>query len=209
MRKYKFPKKLKENKQLFLGTKKMSGQQNEEPFKGFNNEMKYIDLIGAISSCGVHHSSWSKIYHAVGPCDEAIKMFIILLVSKIGEVPDFNDHSYHRLFCYITLKFSNHRNYANPFQFSDVPKLTIEELIEEQILEGARFIDRKRFIMCLNELRSLGHIDDREGRLDTTAFAQFVNAYFFLNEANFKRFIVNLYPDDDTSYLEYLESLKK
>ena len=130
-------------------------------------------------------------------------MFTILLVSKIGEVSDFNDDSYHRLFCYITLKFGN-RNSADPFQFSDVPKLTIEELIEEQIIEGAKWIGRKRFIACLDELRSLGHIDDRKGRLDTTAFAQFVNAYFFLNQANFKRFIVNLYPDDDISYLPYL-----
>jgi hypothetical protein len=169
----------------------------------------YNDLVDAISQCGVHHGTWSRLGERVGPCDEAIKIFIILLVSKLEGVPDFDVHAYDRLFSHIIQKFCDNHNYTNPFDYSDVPKLTIEELIEEQILEGGRWIDRKRFIACLDELRSLGHIDDREGRLYTTTFAQFVNSYFFLNEENFNRFIVNLYPDDNTSYPRYLKSLKQ
>ena len=46
----------------------MSGQELGKNYadlvENFIDEMKYIDLIDAISSCGVHHSSWSKIYHA-------------------------------------------------------------------------------------------------------------------------------------------------
>lgn len=87
--------------------------------------------------------------------------------------------------------------------------MSIDELIENQIIEGARTIGIKRFIVCLNELSSLGHQYDCEGRLDTTAFAQFVNAYFFLNEDNFNRFIVYLYSSDCKYYEEYLESLNE
>ena len=182
----------------------MSGQEKKQQLQ--NN---YADLVEAISECGVHYGVWSRLSKTVGPCDEAIKIFIILLVSKLEGVPDFDVHAYDRLFSHIIQKFCDNHYYTNPFDYSDVPKLTIEELIEEQILEGGRWIDRKRFIACLDELRSIGHIDDHEGRLDTTAFAQIVNSYFFLNEENFNRFIVNLYPDDDTSYPRYLKSLKE
>ena len=182
----------------------MSGQKQQL-------ERNYAHLVDAISECGVHYDTWSRLSKTVGPCDEAIKIFIILLVSKLEGVPDFDVHAYYRLFSHIIQKFCGNHDYTNLLKYSDldVLKLTIEELIEEQILEGGRWIELKRFIACLDELRSLGHIDDSEGRLDTTPFAQFVNSYFFLNEENFNRFIVNLYPDDNTSYPRYLKSLKQ
>lgn len=183
----------------------MSGQKKEQqpPF----DFSKYSNLVDAIHGSGVDHGVWSRLNKKDDACDKAIQIFIILLCLKLDGVPDFDDHVYDRLFIHIVQKFCGEND--NPFNFSYVQKLTIEELIETQILEGARYINIKRFIACLNDLRSLDHIDDHEGRLDTTAFAQFVNSYFFLNKENFNRFIVNLYPDNVVPYQLYLKSLKK
>ena len=171
-------------------------------------QQNYDDLMDCLSQHGVDYTVWCRICETVGPCDESIKIFIILLVSKLEGVPDFDDNAYNRLFGHIIRQFTGEDDLL-PIECSEVGNLSVEELIETQILEGARYMGIKRLIACLDELRSLGHIEDSEGRLDTTAFAQFVNAYFFLNEVNFNRFIVNLYPDDDTSYPRYLESLMK
>lgn len=183
----------------------MSGQKQIDQF-----DTNYCNLIEVIRECGVHHATWSgKNRRIGGTCEQAMKILIILLISKLEAVPDFDVHAYDRLYSHIIRKFCGNYDNTNPLKYSDVPKLPIDELIEKQILEGARIIDRNRFIACLNELRSLGHINDSEGRLDTTAFAQFVNAYFFLNEENFNRFINNLYSNDCMTYLEYLESLNE
>jgi hypothetical protein len=179
-------------------------KQKEQPLFNF---LKYSNLIDAIHGSGVDHSVWFRLNKNGDACDKSIQIFIILLCLKLDGVPDFDDHAYDRLFIHIFRKFCGEDDH--PFNFSDVQKLTIEELIEKQILEGARYINIKRFIACLDELRFLGHINDCEGRLDTTAFAQFVNSYFFLNKENFNRFIVNLYPDNVVPYQLYLKSLKK
>jgi hypothetical protein len=173
-------------------------------------ENNYCELVDAISSCGFNYSTWRSLLKTIGgPCEESIKIFVILLISKLEEVSDFDVHSYDRLYSHIIRKFCGNYDNTNPLKYSDVPKLSIDELIEKQILEGARLISRKRFIACLDELRSLDHINDQEGRLDTTTFAQFVNSYFFLNKENFDRFIVNLYTCDCMSYIEYLKFLKE
>jgi hypothetical protein len=170
----------------------------------------YCELLEVIHESGFHELVWTgKNRRICGPCEQAMKMFIIVLISKLKEVPEFDAHSYDRLYSHIIRRFCGNEDNTNPLKYSDVPNLSIDELIENQIIEGARTIGIKRFIVCLNELRSLGHIDDCEGRLDTTAFAQFVNAYFFLNEDNFNRFIVYLYSSDCKYYEEYLESLNE
>jgi hypothetical protein len=165
----------------------MSGQEKKQQLQ--NN---YADLVEAISECGVHYGVWSRLSKTVGPCDEAIKIFIILLVSKLEGVPDFDE----RLYSYIIRKYCG-KEEKNPFQLSVVPTFSVEEIIKEQLIEGGRWIGKDRFVECFNELRSLGHIDDQEGRLDTSAFAQFVNAYFFLNKDNHFRIIENLYPSEE------------
>jgi len=164
-------------------------------------------LTTAIIQCGVNNGGWLKLCNQRGACDVSIKVFVLLLILKLGQVSELNIDAYKRIIAYIIREFCGEDGVLL-IECSNLWNMPVEELIENQILEGARYIERKRFIACLDELRSLGHIDDREGRLDTTAFAQFVNAYFFLNEENFNRFIVNLYPDDKTSYPRYLASLK-
>jgi hypothetical protein len=155
-------------------------------------EQKYTKLIEMLSQSGVHRSSWSSESERVGSCDEAIKIILILLISKIRQVPNFDE----RMYSYIIRKFCG-KEEKNPFYLSDVPTFSVEEIINEQILEGARWIGKDRFVACLNELRSLSHIEDSEGSIDTSEFAQFVNEYFFVNEENFNRFIENLYPPEE------------
>jgi hypothetical protein len=187
------------------------GSEYEQDFRRREQlEDNYCELVNVIDSCGFDMFIWAtKNCRICGPCEQAMKMFIILLISKLNGVPEFDDHSYDRLYSHIIRRFCGNEYNKNPLKYSDLPNLSIDELIEKQIIEGARAIGIKRFIVCLDELCSLGHIDDCEGRLDTTAFAQFVNAYFFLNEENFNRFIVYLYSSDCKYYQEYLESLNE
>jgi hypothetical protein len=165
-------------------------------------------LTTTLIPCGVNDAGWFKFCNQRdGACDVSMKVLVLLLISKLGQVPELNIDSYKRIIAAIIGEFCGEDGVLL-IECSNLWNMPVEELIENQILEGARYIDRKRFIACLDELRSLGHIDDREGRLDTTAFAQFVNAYFFINQENHTRFIKNLYPDDKTSYPRYLASLK-
>jgi len=183
-----------------------------------SNEEKYNKLNELLHEYGVNRSTWTSGMCSSSPMywlsltlleselknsdsrDEAIKIIIILLVSKIGGVPNFGEPEYGRLYSHIIRKHCVEED-KNPFLLSELPKFSVEEIINEQLIEGGRWIGKDRFVECFNELRSLGHIDDREGRLDTTAFAQFVNAYFFLNEDNHFRIIENLYPEEDNSEL--------
>lgn len=167
-----------------------------------SGKQKYNKLIEMLSQSGVHRSSWSSsveiqiaLEHSDSR-DEAIKIIVILLISKIGGVPNFDEHEYGRLYSHTIRKHCGEEE-KNPFQFSELPKYSIEEIINEQLIEGGRYIGKDRFIACFNELRSLGQIEDSEGMLDTRAFAQFVNDYFFLNENNHFRIIENLYPSEE------------
>ena len=157
-----------------------------------SEEQKYNKIIEMLSLSGVHRSSWSSESECVGSCDEAIKIILILLISKIRQVPNFDE----RLYSYIIRKYCG-KEEKNPFRLSGVPTFSVEEIIKEQLIEGGRYIGKDRFVACFNELRSLGHIEDSEGMLDTSAFAQFVNAYFFLNKDNHFRIIENLYPSEE------------
>lgn len=188
MREYKFPKKLKENKQLFLGTKKMS-ETNE-------------NIIDAILSAGTQNSIWFD--EKTRPeCKATIEIIVALLVSKLDGIQGFN---YERLYSYFLRPFCREneiQQIIDVFILRELSRYTIDGLIQDILLESGRNIGKDDFIACLNELRSLGHIENSEGRIDTSAFAQYVNTFFFLNEDNHHEFIEKLYPERDESPTEH------
>ena len=158
---------------------------------------------------------WRKTLAEEPIYDASMNILILMLIKKLEEiVPDFDYLRFYSYFirhhCSLKEPTKREEEIKDIIEICLLPlsNLTFDQLCE-YILEFARYMGRKRFIACLNELRSCGSIEDPKGRLDTTAFAQVVNDCLFLNEVNFNRFIVNLYPDDDTSYPRYLESLKK
>ena len=85
------------------------------------------------------------------------------------------------------------------FFLGELSSFTIDGLIQDILLESGRTIGKDEFVACLNELSSLGHIEDSEGRIDTSAFAQYVNEFFFINEDNHEK----LYPELDESPTQY------
>lgn len=57
----------------------------------------YCELLEVI-----HEFVWTgKNRRISGPCEQAMKMFIIVLISKLKEVPEFDAHSYDRLYSHI------------------------------------------------------------------------------------------------------------
>ena len=78
--------------------------------------------------------------------------------------------------------------------FDNLSNLSVDRLIDEYIIDFAQYMDKIWFIACLNELIECDHIEDSSGTFNSSAIAQFVNEYFFLNEENNDKFIVNLYP---------------
>ena len=188
MLEYKFPKKLKEIKQLFLGTKKMSGK-----------EQKIIDTI---LSAGTTTSPWNDEQYK-SECKATIKLIVALLVSKLGGIQDFN---YERLYAHFIRPFcceDQIQEIIRIFFLGELSSFTIDGLIQDILLESGRTIGKEEFVACLNELSSLGHIEDSEGRIDTSAFAQYVNEFFFINEDNHHEFIEKLYPEHDESPTEH------
>lgn len=75
-----------------------------------SGKQKYNKLIEMLSQSGVHRSSWSSsveiqiaLEHSDSR-DEAIKIIVILLISKIGGVPNFDEHEYGRLYSHTIRK---------------------------------------------------------------------------------------------------------
>lgn len=160
------------------------------------------NIIDVILSAGRPDSIWFN--EKTRPeCKATIKIIVALLISKLDGIQDFN---YERLYAYFLRPFCREneiQQIINVFIFQELSPYTIDGLIEDILLESGRNIGKDDFIACLNELRSLGHIEDSEGRIDTSAFAQYVNTFFFLNEDNHHEFIEKLYPEHDESPTEH------
>lgn len=156
------------------------------------------NLINAILSAGTPKSIWFD--KDIRPeCETTIKLIVALLVSKLDGIQGFN---YERLYAYFIRPFCREneiQQIIDVFILQELSPYTIDGLIEDILLESGRNIGKDEFVACLNELRSLGHIEDSEGRIDTSAFAQYVNTFFFLNEDNHHKFIEKLYPERDES----------
>ena len=129
--------------------------------------------------------SWTIMRNENGLCDAATKLIITLLVLKLDGVSDFNQETYERLYGHIVKEYCG-LSEKDPFLCTDLDDYdySIDMLTNEQLLVAAKMIGQPRFKACFNDLRSLSHIEDDEGILDTTAFAQFVNLYFFINKTN-------------------------
>lgn len=132
--------------------------------------------------------SWTIMRNENGLCDAATKLIITLLVLKLDGVSDFYQETYERLYGHIVKEYCGLSGLSekDPFLCTDLDDddYSINMLINEQLLVAAKMIGQPRFKACFNDLRSLSHIEDDEGILDTTAFAQFVNLYFFINKTN-------------------------
>ena len=166
----------------------MSGQNN--------------NLIDTILSAGTTRPPWND-KQSKPECKATIKLIVALLVSKLGVIQGFN---YERLYAHFIRPFccedQKIQEIIRIYFLGELSSFTIDGLIQDILLESGRNIGKDDFIACLNELRSLGHIENSEGRIDTSAFAQYVNTFFFLNEDNHHEFIEKLYPERDESPTE-------
>jgi hypothetical protein len=181
MHKYKFPKKLKENKLYFFGTKKMNDLMNNLTTNTQKLQCLQLYTIGMNGVTG----AWTIMRDEDGLCDTGTKLIITLLVLKLKGVSNFNQKEFERLYGHIVKQYCG-LSEKDPFLYTDLDEddYSIDRLLNEQLLVAAKIIGQTRFTACFNELRSLGHIEDEEGILDTTAFAQFVNLYFFIDKTN-------------------------
>jgi len=164
------------------------------------------NLIDAILCAGTTGSVWSESEKYLPECKATIKLIVALLVSKLNRIQNFDYEK--RLYAYFIRPFcgvneNEIRQIIDDYFLQELSSFSIDELIEGILLESGRNITKEHFVACLDELRSIGHIEDSEGRIDMTEFSQFVNAYFFLNEDNRNRFIKNLYQTRDASPTEY------
>jgi hypothetical protein len=163
---------------------------------------KSQNLINTILSAGTTTSPWNDEQYKP-ECKATIKLIVALLVSKLEGIQGFN---YERLYAHFIRPFSCEdeiQEIIRIFFLGELSSFTIDGLIQDILLESARTIGKDEFVACLDDLRSLGHIEDLEGRIYTTAFAQYVNEFFFINEDNHHEFIEKLYPEFDESTTQY------
>jgi len=162
-------------------------------------EQKIIDTI---LSAGTTTSTWNDEQYR-SECKATIKLIVALLISKLGVIQGFN---YERLYAHFIRPFcceEQIQEIIRIYFLGELSSFTIDGLIQDILLESGRTIGKQEFIASLNELSSLEHIEDSEGRIDTSAFAQYVNEFFFINEDNHHEFIEKLYPKHDESPTEH------
>jgi len=177
----------------------MSGQQKEQDIKNFvkNSDQynRFMDIFHSHSYERVcNNEEDSEILEA------SMKILIIQLSQKVQPIDGFN---YRRLYSHILRPFFIGKEHIDfliddwifPSEFFDnLSNVSVDSLINEYIIDFAQCMDKIWFIASLNELIECDNIEDFNGTLDTSTIAQFVNEYFFLNEENNNKFIVNLYP---------------
>ena len=132
--------------------------------------------------------------------EASMKILIILLSQKVQSIDGFD---YRRLYSHILRPFFIGKEHIDfliddwifPSEsFDNLSNESLDSLIDEYIIDFAQYMDKIWFTARLHELADCDHIEDFDGTLDTSTIAQFVNEYFFLNEENNNKFIVNLYP---------------
>ena len=177
----------------------MSEQQKEQYIENFEEDCgiynNFMDIF--------HSHMYERLYddeEYSEILEASMKILIILLSQKVQSIDGFD---YRRLYSHILRPFFIGKEHIDfliddwifPSEsFDNLSNESLDSLIDEYIIDFAQYMDKIWFTARLHELADCDHIEDFDGILDTSTIAQFVNEYFFLNEENNNKFIVNLYP---------------
>ena len=177
----------------------MSEQQKQQDKKIFVKNSDNYNLF-----MNIFHSHMYERFYKDEKYSETLeasmKILIILLSQKVQPIDGFD---YRRLYSHILRPFFIGKEHIDfliddwifPSKcFDNLSNKSLDSLIDEYIIDFAQYMDKIWFTARLHELRDCDHIEDFDGTHDTSTIAQFVNEYFFLNEENNNKFIVNLYP---------------
>ena len=163
-----------------------------------NDSDNYDDFMNIF-----HSHSYERVCNNEEDSDMLVASMKILIMQLSQKVHPIDGFDYRRLYSHILRPFFIGKEHLDfliddwifPSEsFDNLSNLSVDRLIDEYIIDFAQYMDKIWFIACLNELIECDHIEDSSGTFNSSAIAQFVNEYFFLNEENNDKFIVNLYP---------------